>query len=33
MERLGHHSDVRAQVPDSAVILIAVVVAKDLPFA
>ncbi|WP_041331219.1 IS982 family transposase [Roseiflexus castenholzii] len=29
MERLGHHRDVRAQVPDSEVILIAVVAAKD----
>jgi hypothetical protein len=28
MERLGHRSDVRAQVPDSEVILIAVVAAK-----
>jgi hypothetical protein len=28
MERLGHQSDVRAQVPDSEVILIAVVAAK-----
>jgi hypothetical protein len=28
MERLGHCSDVRAQVPDSEVILIAVVAAK-----
>src|SRR5215211_1504626 len=28
MERLDHHSDVRAQVPDSEVILIAVVAAK-----
>lgn len=28
MERLGHHSDVRADVPDSEVVLIAVVAAK-----
>jgi hypothetical protein len=28
MERLNHHSDVRAKVPDSEVILIAVVSAK-----
>ena len=28
MERLNHHSDVRAQVPDSEVILIAVLAAK-----
>jgi hypothetical protein len=28
MDRLGHRSDVRAQVPDSEVILIAVVAAK-----
>ncbi|HEU4708081.1 MAG TPA: IS982 family transposase [Methylophilaceae bacterium] len=28
MERLGHHSDVRAQVPDSEVVLIAIASAK-----
>lgn len=31
MERLGHQSDVRAQVPDAEVILIEVVAAKYFP--
>jgi hypothetical protein len=30
MERLGHRSDVRAQVPDSAILTIAVVAARDV---
>ena len=37
MERLGHRSDVRAKVPDSEILTIAVVAAKyfgsHLPFA